>query len=363
VGCYPGEVPKLRVGIVFGGRSTEHEVSVRSATAIVNALDRARYEPVLIGLDPQGEWRVCDTAVHENKAMPAAVFEDQDVRRGTLVLRDGVDFVSPRDQRSLLEAPLDVLFPIIHGRGGEDGALQGVFEVSEVPYVGSSVLASAVCMDKPASKALLRAAGLPVLSCVETSRQRALEAPDELIERVEARFEYPVFVKPSKTGSSVGVHKASGRSELSYGIKQAARYDLDVMVEPGVNAREIECAVLGGHDPAASVLGEIVPAGEWYDYAAKYERDDTEYLIPPRIAPEAVAACEDMGLRAYQALGCRGYGRVDVRVDEAGTPHVLEVNTLPGMTSHSLLPKLAAHVGIDYAALCERILWLAHTGP
>jgi D-alanine-D-alanine ligase len=292
--------------------------------------------------------------------MPAAVFEDQDVRRGTLVLRDGVDFVSPRDHRSLLEAPLDVLFPIIHGRGGEDGSLQGVFEVSEVPYVGASVLASALCMDKPASKALLRAAGLPVLSCVETSRARALEAPDELIERVEARFQYPVFVKPSKTGSSVGVHKAQGRSELAYGLKQAVRYDLDVMVEPGLDAREIECAVLGGHEPQASALGEIVPPGEFYDYAAKYLRDDTQLLIPAPLPAELAERARALAVQAFHVLKCWGLARVDFFL-ERGTDalFVNELNTLPGFTSASMYPLLWEASGVPLPELLHRLIQLA----
>ena len=249
-------------------------------STIVNALDRSRYEPVLIGLDPEGDWRVSDEAGHDGKVAPASIFESSDAQRAMLALRDGVDFVHPRQGRSLLARRLDVLFPMIHGRGGEDGTVQGVFELADVPYVGPSVLASALCMDKAVSKHVLRSAGVPVLPCVETARMRALESPDELIERVEARFEYPVFVKPSKTGSSVGIHKARDRAELAHGIKEAARFDLDVLVEPGVDAREIECAVLGGHDPEASLLGEIVPANEFYDYEAKYLTDNTELRIP-----------------------------------------------------------------------------------
>jgi D-alanine-D-alanine ligase len=354
-------VAKIRVGILFGGRSTEHEVSIRSATTIVNALDRGRYEPVLIGLSPEGDWRVSDAAAtHDSKVAPASVFENAGAHRGLLLLRDGVDLVSPREHRSLLSGPLDVLFPIIHGRGGEDGSLQGLFEVAEVPYVGPSVLASALCMDKAATKHVLRSAGVPVLPCVETARARVLEAPDELIERVENAFAYPVFVKPTKTGSSVGIHKARQRSELSYGIKEAARYDLDVLVEPGVQAREIECAVLGGHEPEASLPGEIVPASEFYDYDAKYLRDDTELLIPARLDDALAARVRELAVLAFRALKCWGMARVDFFLQErSGELYVNELNTLPGFTSGSMYPLLWEATGVPLPELLHRLIQLA----
>jgi D-alanine-D-alanine ligase len=253
-----------------------------------------------------------------------------------------------------------VVFPIIHGRGGEDGSLQGVFEVGEVPYVGPSVLASALCMDKAASKHLLRSAGVPVLPCIETSRKRALEAPDELIERAEARFEYPLFVKPTKTGSSVGIHKAHDRAEFSHGIKEAARYDLDVLVEPGVDAREIECAVLGGHEPQASILGEIVPANEFYDYDAKYLTDSTELRIPAPLDAELSNRIRALAVLSFQALKCWGMARVDFFLHrKTGEVYVNELNTLPGFTSASMYPMLWEATGVPLPEVLHRLIQLA----
>jgi D-alanine-D-alanine ligase len=355
-------VTKLRVGIVFGGRSTEHQVSVRSATTIVNALDRSRYEPVLIGLDPEGNWRVSDPGAEDRKVTPASVFEDSSSHPGVPMLRDGFDIVSQRDHRTLFSAPIDVLFPIIHGRGGEDGTMQGLFEMAGVPYVGPAVLASALCMDKAMSKEVLRAAGLPVLPCIETSRARALDEPDELIERVESSFEYPVFVKPSRTGSSVGVHRAGTRSELSYGIKEAARFDLDVLVEPAVDVREIECAILGGHDPEASLLGEIVLSGrhEFYDYRAKYLEDGGELLVPAPLDEELSNRMRAIAVLAFRVLKCWGMARVDFFLERrTGEIYLNELNTLPGFTSISMYPMLWEATGVPLPEVLHRLIQLA----
>jgi D-alanine-D-alanine ligase len=359
--CYSRRVSKLRVGIVFGGRSTEHPVSIRSATTIVNAIDRSHYEPVLIGIDPEGNWRVSDADGDDRKVTPASVFEDSSSHLGVPLLRDGLDIVNPRDHRTLFIAPLDVIFPIIHGRGGEDGSLQGLLEVAGVPYVGPSVLSSALCMDKVISKEVLRAAGLPVLPCIETSRARALAEPDELIERVESSFEYPVFVKPSRTGSSVGIHKARTRSELSYGIKEAARFDLDVLVEPAADVRELECAILGGHDPEASLLGEIVVSEhEFYDYRAKYLDDGTELLIPAPLGEELSSRMRAIAILAFRVLKCWGMARVDFFLERgSGEIYLNELNTLPGFTSASMYPLLWEATGVPLPELLHRLIQLA----
>jgi len=259
--CYLADMPSRRVGILFGGRSTEHEVSVNSAMTVFQALDTSRYTPVLVGLDHDGSWRVAESDV---ALTPETVFPSSAAPTVTPLLRPawGLDFVTS-EGRSALAGPLDVVFPIIHGRGGEDGSLQGLLDIAELPYVGPSVLASALCMDKTATKRVLRDAGIPVVQSLESSRHALLKSSEALIRSVESAFDYPVFAKPSKTGSSVGVYKARNRAELEQAIRDAARFDLDVIVEQGIAAREVECAVLGGHNPEASCLGEIIPDREF----------------------------------------------------------------------------------------------------
>ncbi len=353
-----GAMPKLRVGILFGGRSTEHEVSVVSATTVMKALDPGRYVPVLIGLDQDGTWRVAEP---EHELLPESVFTSDDAVQCFPGLRETLAFYGRDGAEEALATPLDVVFPIVHGRDGEDGSLQGLLELARIPYVGAGVLGAALCMDKTLTKRALRDAGLPVLPSLETSRQAALRNPDDLAGAAEELFpSYPLFVKPTNTGSSVGVKKATSRVHLKECIKEAARYDLDVMVEQAADAREIECAVLGGHDPQASVLGEIISANDFYDYEAKYISDDTQLIIPAAL-PEALAdEIRAMALSAFRVLKCWGMARADFFVEhDGGRVWLNELNTLPGFTEGSMYPRLWDASGISLPHLVDRLIELA----
>jgi D-alanine-D-alanine ligase len=348
---------KLRVGIIFGGRSTEHEVSVTSATTIFQALDPARYTPVLLGVGHDGSWHVADA---DAELLPEAVFASAKARTSFVGLRDGLDLLQSRDARSALAEPLDVVFPIIHGRGGEDGTLQGMLELAGVPYVGCGVLATALCMDKALTRAVLRDAGVPVVPSREISRHTAEHSTTDFIEMIEEAFPYPVFVKPTNSGSSVGVDKVRSRVHLQHAIKEASRYDHDVLVEPAIDAREIECAVLGGHTPQASQLGEIRFSSEFYDYEAKYAAESTQLCIPAELPESLSEELRVLALRAFKALKCWGMSRVDFFV-ERNTHQIYlnELNTLPGFTDGSMYPKLWEASGIALPELTDRLIELA----
>ena len=349
---------KLRVGILFGGRSTEHEVSISSATTIFHGLDAERYTPVLIGSAHDGSWLVAEP---EQELEPGTLFRATGGVRSFPSLRDGLEFLRPGDGKSALSAPLDVVFPIIHGREGEDGCLQGVLEMARIPYVGAGVMASALCMDKSLTKRVLRDAGLPVVPAIETSSFEARERPDAFAAHAERQFDFPLFVKPSNTGSSVGVTKAHNRGELEIGLKQAARFDYDVLVEPGAgDVREIECAVLGGHDPRPSVLGEIVPDREFYDYDSKYKSEATQLIIPAPLPHAVTEQIRALSVAAFRATKCWGMARVDFFVERGSDRVVLnELNTLPGFTATSVYPKLWEATGVPFPELCDRLLQTA----
>jgi D-alanine-D-alanine ligase len=298
----------LRIGVLLGGLSAERAVSLESGAGVIAALEELGYDCVRVDWAP-------------GTSLPVL----------------------------LSELRVRAVWNALHGTYGEDGAVQGLCACMGIPCTGSGILASALAMDKVASKRIFESAG------VRTPPWQVL-GRDQDAGAALAHWDLPLVVKPGNEGSSVGVTIVRERARLGEAVALARSCHGPTLVERYIAGVEICVGIL-----ADAVLGslEIRPRVEFYDYAAKYQRDDTEYLIPPRIPGDVIAACEDVSLRAYQALGCSGYGRVDVRVDEAGTPHVLEVNTLPGMTSHSLLPKIAAHVGMSYAALCERILSLA----
>lgn len=347
-------MPKLRVGIVFGGRSTEHEVSVTSATTILQALDPSRYVPVLIGVGHDGSWHVTEDDL---ALLPEAVIGSPRAQTAFAGLRAGLELLRRDDSRPTLSSPLDVVFPIIHGRGGEDGTLQGLLELAGMPYVGCGVLSTAMCMDKVISKSVLRDAGIPVVPCREIRRHDAQRATSDFIEAIEEAFPYPVFVKPTNTGSSVGVHKVRSRAHLVSAIKDASRYDHDVLVEPFVDAREVECAVLGGFEPRASVLGEIRFASEFYDYEAKYAAESTQLLIPADVSPAQSDRMRALALRAFRALKCWGMARVDFFLERStGEPFLNELNTLPGFTDGSMYPKLWEASGIALPELVDRLI-------
>ncbi len=342
---------KLRVGLVYGGRSVEHEVSVTSATSILSALDPARYEVTLVAVSQSGRWHLGTAGM-----LPEAVVRGEEV---TLPAIPGErTLVSVGDGKPA--ARLDVILPIIHGTGGEDGSLQGFLELAGVPYAGAGVLGSAVQMDKEVSKRLLAAAGLPVVPAVQVraAELRADEAGS--VERALREIGLPAFVKPACLGSSVGISKAKTRLELTRALHEAARYDTKLLVERAVNAREIEVAVLGNDAPEASVPGEIVPKAEFYDYESKYVDESTELLVPAPISEEQTALVQELALAAFRVLEGSGIARVDFFLDK-DTDEILlnEVNSLPGFTEVSMYPRLWQASGLSYPALLDRIIELA----
>jgi D-alanine-D-alanine ligase len=349
-------VPKLRVGVIFGGRSTEHEVSVVSATTVVKGLDPSRYEPVLIGIDHDGTWHA---AGPDAELLPEGIFCSNAAARVVPAAASGLELLRESDGQPFGPPP-DVVFPIVHGRGGEDGSLQGLLELAGAPYVGAGVLASAVAMDKALSKRVLGHAGIPVVPGVETSRSEALEAADPLLDRLEREPGLPAFVKPANTGSSVGVHRASDRASLREALRDAARYDLRVVVEPALEVREIECAVLGGHAPEASIPGEVVPSRDFYDYAAKYLSEDSQLLIPAPLDDPVAEEIRTLACRAFRAIDGWGMARVDFFLEHrTDRIYLNELNTLPGFTEISMYPMLWDATGVALPALLDRLIELA----
>ncbi len=345
---------KLRVAVLFGGQSTEHEVSVHSATAIAQALDPARYDVVLVGIDHDGSWSFAEP---DAGLLPEAVFGHGSAVRAFPTPANGFDLRAPGSGESILGAPIDVVFPIVHGRSGEDGELQGLLELSRVAYVGCGVLSSALCMDKVASKRILRDAGIPVLPWLDATRHEVRDQCAALLDRVAATFSFPVFIKPANTGSSVGIRRATNRDELRQALEEAAGYDLHVLVEPALDAREVECAVLGGHLPKASVAGEIVYEGGFYDYEAKYVSEATELVIPARLDEDTEAQVRELAERAFRALFCWGMARVDFFLGrDTGQLVVNELNTLPGFTEGSLYPRAWEVTGIPMPELCDQLI-------
>jgi D-alanine-D-alanine ligase len=341
---------KVRVGIVYGGRSVEHEVSISSATSILQALDPSRYDVSLIAISHDGRWHIGGPQM-----LPAAVVQAPEV---TLPAIPGErTLVSSADGKPA--AQLDVIVPIVHGTGGEDGCLQGFLELAGVPYVGSGVLGSAIQMDKDVSKRLLQSAGVPVVPWV-TVRKHELASIDQLVDRILHSIGLPCFVKPANTGSSVGISKVKARAELAPALREAVRYDEKVLIEQAVDAREIEIAVLGNERPEASVPGEIIPHKEWYDYEAKYVDERTELIVPARVSEAVAAELQRLAVLAFTTLEGAGLARVDFFVEKATDRIWLnELNSLPGFTEVSMYPRLWQASGLPYPALLDRLIELA----
>src|SRR5262245_28183478 len=349
---------KLRVGLLFGGRSVEHEVSIASASSIFRALDPARYEVSLVAIDQNGRWHLAPPALPPQAGLSAGL-SGREVSlpavpgEGTLIGARGESVVSG----------LDVVFPIVHGRGGEDGSLQGLLELAEMPYVGAGVLGSAIQMDKEVSKRLLVAAGLPVLPYVCVHKSDLARDPRGCVARVLGALSLPVFVKPANLGSSVGIHKVKTQAELLPALEDAARYDPKIVVEQGIAARDVEIALLGDDPVEASVPGEIRTHREWYDYEAKYVDEATELLVPAPISEALAQQLRDCAIRAFRALEGRGFARVDFLVDKATDAYyVNELNSLPGFTDVSMYPRMWEASGLPYPALLDRLIELALDG-
>ncbi len=341
---------KLRIGVLFGGRSGEHEVSLRSAHSVISALDPHHYEVIPLAIDKQGRWL---TGADAARLLSGEGVEPPSAHVSPPTALD----MTPRPE---LLGSVDVVFPVLHGPYGEDGTVQGLLELAGIPYVGCGVLASAVAMDKALSKAVFAAAGLPQVPFLVIKRKRWLAQPEEVLSSIEAKLAYPLFVKPANLGSSVGVSKAKDRTSLITALDEAACYDRKLVVEQGIDAREIEVSVLGNDEPIASVPGEIVPAREFYDYTAKYIDDRSALLIPAPLTPEVTAEVRRLAVEAFLSIDGAGMGRVDFLLDRMSNRLYLnEINTIPGFTSISMYPKLWEASGISYPELMDRLVDLA----
>lgn len=354
---------KLRIGVLFGGQSGEHEVSLVSARAVMENLDRERYEIVPIGITKQGRWLAGGdplaalTAQADPLLLPAGTTQAAAPSTET-----AVQAVTQHSEFWLLtpEFSLDVIFPVLHGPMGEDGTVQGLFELAGVAYVGCGVLAAAVGMDKAMMKSAFAAADLPLVPWMLIRRIELEQDSVAVAERIEQHLHYPMFVKPANMGSSVGISKAKDRAGLLDGLRDAAQYDRRIVVEQGINAREIEVSVLGNETVAASVPGEVVPSNEWYDYEAKYLAGKSQVLIPAPITPELAEMVRVLAARAFAAVDGAGLARVDFLLDkDTGELYINEVNTMPGFTSVSMYAQMWAASGLSYPQLLDRLIELA----
>ena len=356
---------KLRVGILFGGRSAEHEISVRSAANVMAAADPRRYEIVPIAITKDGRWHV--------GLLPGGSQSRPRLKESRGKSLEVVPAASPsgpgplvpvqQPNRSNANAQLgrlDVIFPILHGTFGEDGTVQGVLELAGIPYVGAGVLGSAAGMDKEVMKRLFRERGLPIVPYLAIPRADWESAPRQTALAIEKKFRYPVFIKPANLGSSVGITKAHNRRELAKALRTAADYDRKILVEKAIVGREVECAVLGNEDPAASVPGEVIPGREFYDYADKYLEDTAQLIVPAPLRAAQTKRVQQLAVKAFQATDCAGMGRVDFFL-EGGTGKIYlnEINTIPGFTSISMYPRMWAASGIPYTKLIDRLIELA----
>jgi D-alanine-D-alanine ligase len=368
-------VKKLRVGVIYGGRSGEHEVSLASAAAVFKNLDPDRYDAVAIRIEKDGRWALPErppTLISAADVIHAAQLPAEATREAHMTAHPGGDTLMTIDRPqsgalSTSTAPvvsgmsLDVVFPVLHGPYGEDGTIQGLLELANVPYVGAGVLASAVGMDKAAMKLVFAAKGLPICDYEVVLKRDWLRGERSVLQTVITRLGFPVFVKPANLGSSVGISKAKHTAELRTAIALAAQFDRKIVIEAAVpHAREIEVAVLGNDDPEASVPGEIIPSGEFYDYQAKYVSDDSRTVIPADIDEARTAEVRTLAIAAFKAIDGAGMARVDFLL--AGDSHVLylnEVNTIPGFTTISMYSKMWAASGLPYAQLLDRLIALA----
>jgi D-alanine-D-alanine ligase len=378
---------KLRIGVLFGGRSGEHEVSLLSAASVLNAIDKKKFDVVPIGIDKSGKWVTDSHAERLLGAKPAPASTDSpkhlragdpESTPGAALLARGEGIIVPpmpsadsfvpfhRDSGSTDSSiNVDVIFPVLHGTFGEDGTIQGLLELADIAYVGAGVLGSAAGMDKDVMKRLFQAAGLPIVKHVTILRTAWERDPKKARKQIEGKLKYPLFVKPANLGSSVGISKAHDGKELGPAIDTAASYDRKIVIEQGVGgkkekAREIEVSVLGNDDPQASVPGEIVPSAEFYDYAAKYLDEGSKLLIPAKLSKSETKKVQQMAIDAFKAVDCSGLARIDFLMDpKSGKLYVNEINTMPGFTAISMYPKLWAATGVDYPSLITRLIELA----
>jgi D-alanine-D-alanine ligase len=379
-------VKKLRVGVLFGGRSGEHEISLLSAASVLHAIDKNKYDVVPIGITKDGLWVTAGhaEALLQGKQQPRALRAgDPEATSSAAVLAQGSAIVIPPVPARTSPASMapfqtdaaemsrrwtdhsiqvDLIFPVLHGTFGEDGTIQGLLELADIAYVGAGVLGSACGMDKHIMKELFRAAGLPLVKHVTILRSDWETSPAKAQRLIESKLKYPVFVKPANLGSSVGISKVRNRAELAPAMKEAARYDRKLVIEQGVGgkqrkAREIECSVLGNDKPAASVAGEIVPSTEFYDYDAKYLDEGSQLIIPAQLTKAQSKQVQELAIKAFQAVDCSGLARVDFLMDPTSEKfYVNEINTMPGFTAISMYPKLWGASGLSYPELIDKLI-------
>lgn len=348
---------KQKVAIIFGGKSSEHEVSRTSATMVINNIPRDKYEPYVIGITKDGRWYLYegDTALiktgewENDKCTPAFICPDSSVHGMAVMREGGVEYIR-----------LDAVFAVLHGKNGEDGTMQGLMEMAGIPCVGCGCASSAVCMDKALTNTVLEFCGIPQAKFLWFTASEWNADKNKYIDKIDAELGCPCFVKPANAGSSVGVSKCKDRGEIESAVEKALKEDSRIVVEEGIDGAECECAVLGNDDPYVSVVGEIVPAAEWYDYEAKYHNDESKLYIPARLSDETMALIKERAVAAYRALGCSGMTRMDFFVRKSDGEVLLnEPNTLPGFTPISMYPKLMAFDGINNSDLIDRLIKLA----
>jgi D-alanine-D-alanine ligase len=357
-----GRIPgKVRVAVLFGGQSDEHDVSLRSAQTVLGALDPAKYEAIEIGITREGRWLSGQDPMRQLTARSPLFQLEPGGDTAAVPLPDaGEEVALPAALPASLAASVDVVFPVLHGPKGEDGTVQGLLELAGLPYVGSGVLGSALAMDKAMAKKVLAQAGIPQAPWHLVSRAEWQRDPAGVAGRIGSELGYPCFTKPANLGSSVGIRKVHGPEELAEAMDFAAHFDRRIVVEAGVEARELEVSVLGNDDPIASVAGEIVPCNEFYDYDAKYVDEGSELIVPADIPPTTLAHLQDLAVTAFKALDLAGLARVDFFLDiRSGELFLNEVNTIPGFTSISMYPLLWEASGLPLPALVDRLIELA----
>jgi len=370
---------KKRVAIIFGGQSSEHEVSRVSAQSVIENINKQKYDIAMIGITKDGQWLTYDGPTEKiGSGEWQAIAEKQLFAQNSTKLKlsehdleteasaSSTKITSNNSARGLFDGntrkPIDVVFPVLHGCNGEDGTIQGLFELAGIPYVGCGVLGSSVGMDKAYTKIIFEKEGLPQGDYLVFSRKQVYYQNEDVIKEVEERLTYPCFVKPSNAGSSVGVNKASNREELIKALDVAAKNDRRILVEEFINGREIECAILGNDNAIASTVGEIVPCNDFYDYEAKYQVGDNSRVVIPaeNLSKETIEKIKEYAVRAFKCLDCAGLSRVDFFVHKTtGEIYINEINTLPGFTQISMYPKLWAQSGISYTELIDKLIELA----
>ena len=346
---------KIKVGIIFGGRSAEHEVSLQSAKNVIEAIDKDKCEPVLIGVDKKGKWLLADSSKFLlNSENPKLIKLNNETSQGVALVPQSDGRIANLDTHES-DKSIDVVFPILHGPFGEDGTMQGLLKLANIPFVGASVLGSAVGMDKDVMKRLLREAGIPIAKFLVYKSGGTVA-----FNKIAKNFGLPFFVKPANLGSSVGISKVKNKKEFSRAVKLAFQYDTKIIIEENIKGREIECAVLGNDNPIASIPGEVIPKNDFYSYEAKYLDENGAVLeIPAKLSKKAFKKIQNLAVKTFKVLNCEGMGRVDFFLKKNGQILVNEINTIPGFTLISMYPKLWEASGISYTELIDRLIRLA----